>query len=323
MRFHPFSPQAQRKSEMRLSATVKSIQRLQNENSVLMRQIQSLSEELRATRKQLDEIYSSGRAMQRKEFEERERNYKHIIKEMKEQLRNSENVVPLEMYQKATAEAQQRTVECHYYQQDASTLAAKVNKLEKQLQLKKQENQKKAVQNPPSPSSSQSISAEAPAVAPPPSSTCVIRSTNGIVSRERERPQHVESSKPTRVPPSETTVTQKKKVRIVSPKDSSPNANEDRKSPQFLAPVSRAGIENVRTTPGKGSQASASQPTTPKSADRCKLRSSAVRAAGGRIALQKKLRNMRSPKPLEHYNRKLEQMGIRPLPLRETKNKNR
>ena len=79
------------------------------------------------------------------------------------------------------------------------------------------------------------------------------------------------------------------------------------------------GIENGGNASPTPKKSSTVMPTaSPRSADRSVMRSSAVRAAGGRRALQAKLRAMRSPKAgVEHYNRKLEQMGIRPLPLRE------
>lgn len=59
--------------------------------------------------------------------------------------------------------------------------------------------------------------------------------------------------------------------------------------------------------------------------DRSRIRASMVRAAGGRMGMQKKLREMRSPLPkqlssevgLEKYQKKLEQMQIRPRPLKE------
>jgi hypothetical protein len=60
--------------------------------------------------------------------------------------------------------------------------------------------------------------------------------------------------------------------------------------------------------------------------DHFRIRVSMVRAAGGRMGMQKKLREMRSPIPykqlskdlgLEKYQKKLEQMHIRPRPLQE------
>jgi len=268
----------------------------------LMAQIQNLSEELSTARKQLREIDSSGQAQQRMEYEERERKYKHIIQEMKGQLRTRENVVPVGLYRSAIAEAKQRAAECHSHKEAATSLAMKIAKLEKKLVMR---GETEAV---PTPSPTPQMPHLSSAVAPPP--------TNVVVAENRQQSQ--KGTTPVVSPTQKTQSQTNKKVRIVSPKNSAVVTSE----------LQSFGASSPVPVPSKTPATKATRlfsPFTPKSADRCMMRTSVVRAAGGRMALQKKLRQMRSPKPVtnttvEHCQQKLEQRGIRPLPLREKSN---
>jgi len=285
-----------------------------------MGKIQSLSEELSDARTQLEELYSAGQMQQRTEYEERERNYKHIIDEMKEQLKR-EHGVPLEHYQSAVAEARQRAAECQTYQHSVSALAVKVASLEQKLRDEVANKKDFSVPAPAAPRAltfASQVTGEvnlAPPPPPPPS-----HSTNVLVSKRAKNQPQLHSILLAK--PSEKTELQTKMVRIQSPPKSASVALHEFHTPRDSS-TSPAADDNEHYIPDpKAPTPRKAQPsTTPKSADRCKLRSSAVRAAGGRMALQKKLREMRSPKPVEHYQRKLEQMGIRPLPLREQTNR--
>ena len=269
----------------------------------LMAQIQNLSEELSTVRNQLLEIDSSGQVQQRMEYEERERKYKHIIREMKEQLRTRENVVPVGLYRSAVAEAKQRAAECHSHKEVATSLAMKIAKLEKQLVMR---GEREAV---PTPSPTPQMPHLSSAVAPPPPTNVVVDE-----NRQQSQPGTAPVVSPTQKTQSQTI----KKVRIVSPKNSAVVTSE-------LQSFGASSPVPVATKTPATKATRLFSPFTPKSADRCMMRTSVVRAAGGRMALQKKLRQMRSPKPVtnttvEQCQQKLEQRGIRPLPLREKSN---
>jgi hypothetical protein len=246
--------------------------------------------------------------MKLKEFQVREQSYKHIIQEMKEQLskNNSGAVVPVDAYRKALAEAQQRAVECQSYREDATTLAGRVAKLEKQLKQERSYNTTVIPPPPPLPNVKAPVDPIRQPKPPPPSEPAV--AVQGKIAAEKPSQLLKSSLKSGRF-------TEKaalsKKVQIASPKTAE-SVTGSISSPAH-------DIENGGNTWPTQKQSPMPTTTSPRSADRSKLRSSAVRAAGGRRALQQKLRDMRSPKAgVEHYNRKLEQMGIRPLPLRET-----
>ena len=276
-----------------------------------MSEIQSLSEKLRASRLQLDKLHSSEHATKLKEFQVREQSYKQIIQEMKEQLskNSSDAVVPVVVYRKALAEAQQRAVECQSYREDATTLAGRVAKLEKQL--KQERSQTTTVIPPPPPQPNvKVVPIEQPT--PPPKPVVAV---HGQIAADKPSQLLKSSLKSGRF--TERAVLSKK-VQITSPKTAE-SVTASFSTGFSSSPTPANGVENGGNDwPAQKQSPTLMETTSPRSADRSVLRSTVVRAAGGRRALQLKLRAMRSPKAgVEHYNRKLEQMGIRPLPLHE------
>ena len=273
---------------------------------MFMDQIQRLSEKLHASRQQLDKLNSSAQATKLKEFQVREQSYKQIIQEMKEQLsKNSgDAVVSADVYHKALAEAQQFAVECQSYREDATTLAGRVAKLEKLL--KQGRSQNTAVVPPPPPLPN--VNAPVTTIKQPKLSEPAV----GVATETQSR--LLKSSLKSGRFTEKTALS--KKVQITSPKTAD-SVGASISSAFSPSPKPAHGIENGGNASPTPKKSSTVMPTaSPRSADRSVMRSSAVRAAGGRRALQAKLRAMRSPKAgVEHYNRKLEQMGIRPLPL--------
>lgn len=329
--------QKQKETESHLIETVQSVQRLQNENTALLKQIQSLSEQLSVSRKQLDEMYKSGQEIQRIEYEERERKYKSIISEMKNQLRKRENVVPVGLFRTAVAEAKMLAAECKSYKENVSNLTSKVAFLENELINQSDRNVTQSpfltemprIDFPETPEREHGNSTKADKIVPQRhpmpkdiSSTSSIETDNdemhGLVL------QYVSPNKKM-----EKNVT--KKVRIISPNtntpihlDSAVRCNSLQASEIPLDNENRITYDPavlLTKTPTGSTQ------TPAKSADGGILRSSLVRAAGGRRALQQKLRAMRSPKQasscsfVKDCEHKLKQMGIQPKPLRESVNR--
>jgi hypothetical protein len=336
---------AKGKSEGLLINATHRRRHLERENLALMEQIKYLSEELITSRAQMEELLQSAQLEQHAAWEERERKYKLIIREMKEHIRKKENVVPVSLYRTAVAEAKQHAGESKIHKQITASLQVKVAELERAMEAKNlgiEQNvtqtiaeKQKENQPPPPPSKRSHVTfvekqqgpyletvrvptEPSPAVATVHNKASAMKPASEVRPALKNANGNVSSAT---VPAKLTTKPALKNANIPAkdaktPTTPSNNASRTPRLPKQHTTPPAAGSKTpsrleFTCSPVKGSEG------------RSRIRVSMVRAAGGRIGLQKKLREMRSPilikkcnteVGLENYHKKIEQMHIRPRP---------
>lgn len=330
---------ARRKSEGLLVEATRARCRLERETAALMEQIKYLSAELHDSREQLEELWQAAQRDERAAWEEREFKYKRIIREMKEQIRKQVNAVPVGLYRTAVAEAKQHAVECQSYRAAAASLEIQVERLERAMHAQKNGRPTKQTNE----VNKLSFVGDHPSTLTAPKMSNLSKIMSQVAT---EKPaiklsnttlDHLHAASPaTKVDTAAaSTIASVKKpaAKIVNcnvPVESDEAMSLHPKTPSNNEPRTPRLPRRCPTPPAAGSKTPSRleytwTPATLGSEGRSRIRVSMVRAAGGRMGLQKRLREMRSPTPsrqrntaagLQKYQKKLEQMNIRSRPLR-------
>ena len=124
-----------------LQDSIKYQTRLERENQLLTKEIQELSAEVASSRSYIDKLLKTSRDTKQSDWEEKEQQYKAIVRNLRQRLVKENTMVSIDLYKAAIDSGRQKMSELKQSQQRVASLSSKVSELKNELK-------KNAVENP-------------------------------------------------------------------------------------------------------------------------------------------------------------------------------
>jgi len=246
-----------RELQRQFQAANKYTERLERDNLSLTKNIEELWNEVTASKNREENAIRAIQSSSVEKWAKQEQEYKAVIRGLKAKVRDSDPTVPIGVYKSALAAVDKETAKASDYQRQVKSLTSRIRGLERSAGSHHQAKR-------------------------------FLQFTENSQSPQKPHQADQPTTKP-KPPP--------RRLRRVSFVDV--NMTENITPPKN---VNHPGISRYhgnpppKTPPSNQGKQSIFAQTTPKTAERAKIRALRVKAAGGRKALERQLKQVRSPK---------------------------